>query len=1423
MKCPQCGFENPPGFAFCGQCGTRFAAPAAATLISEADLARLRRYLNPAQIEALLPAPAWRDVDVNALREHLARLFISVVPYLPRHLVRVELAQHKKLPQLAGGEFLNGTLMFSDVSGFTALAERLSVLGREGAEQITDIINRYFGQMMSIIFAHGGDVFKFGGDALLVFFPDGPVPGSLAALQAGWHMQQAMADFAEVKTSLGTFPLRMKIALNAGSFLAARVGTTTTRQFIVTGKEVNATARAESLAVADQILCTPNVHQQVAAFLSPDRFAPGPEGHTLLTGLAPRLPDPFLSGPFPMVSTLPDLLTALDRLAPYLSPGLLPRMIGSPGTQQSSGEHRLVGVLFANFLGAAELIDRSGHADPIELAERLNQYFIRMQSAIARYDGVINKIDLYDHGDKLLALFGAPIAHEDDAERTVRAALDMQAAEKDVGPLFISQSIGVNFGVVFAGDMGSSERREYTVMGDDVNLAARLMSAAPQNELLLSDALQRKVNAFFELTNRGTVMVKGKTRPVPIFSIAGRRAQPEPVRGIRGLSSPLVGREREAQLIREIAMNLQSGRGAILSIIGEAGLGKTCLINELRISALDRANHPDFMWLEGHCLSYTQNVSYSAFIEVMRGALGLFASDSDVARWAKLRRAIDELLPGDLGDDVLPYLAHFLNLPLEGALAERVTYLEGEALQRQIIRAVAVFVERLAQQKPLVLMFDDLHWADSASLALLERLLALPDRSPLLIGLLYRPDRSHACWALGQTAARNYPHRYTEITLKPLGVSAGEDLLMVCHLLSIESVPETLAHLISRAEGNPFYIEEIIRALIDAQAIVQRDRQWHISEMLNLEAVPDSLQGIIMARIDRLLDEARRTLQLASVVGRTFRYQALHWLSTAAALAHLDTDLADLQRAELVREQTRIPELEYGFAQAMFREVAYESLLVRDRRTYHRLVGKQLEDVYSTQREDVYELLAHHYSLSDDHAKALTYLIKAGDKTRSAYANKEAVTFYRQAEALADELGSDDDKAAIAEGRGDVAYHVGEYDEALLRFNQALRFRHDPCQLADLHRRSGAVYEKRGEYVQALTSVMLGTSLLTPDHTQPVELARLLTLQCRIYNKQSKFEEGVQAGQQALAIVADTISYQEIAQAHNELGNIFVNFSQSEEAVEHLEKGLLILERIGDEYGASKIYNNLAFLYYQTDLERSAEYLSRALQTMQRLGDSWGEATAYQNLGVIQYTRGNYSEAIEDYRRSLAMKERIGDSLGIADCHINLGEAYRAQGDFEKAIAHLQQGLDLARRIGATQAEAECYRQLAQCYLQTEQFQQALAVCQDALDRAQAIGDSKEEGVIERVLGDIYLQLHQPQEAGVHLVQSISLMRNLGHDFDLAAALYEYGRALYETHQFEQAFQPLQESLALFERLQHQSEIAKVVALQQKLNDAREH
>ncbi len=1474
IKCPACGFENPDGFAFCGQCGVRLAAPTtcpqcgaqipqgmafcgqcgarlapiapSGTLVTEADLTRVKPYLPPRLVEGLPPAFLCQRDHLANVQDRLSRLLDVVITYLPHYLVQTELAPGDVPP--VGGAFLDGALLFADISGFTAMSERLSTLGKKGAEEITALVNRYFRAMLTVLFGHGGDLFKFGGDALLAFFPDregNPISGSVSALQAAWAMQQAMAAFHRVETSLGAFPLQMKIGLHAGPVFAARVGTPDEREFIVTGPTVNATAKAEALASAGQILISATVRNRFSrersGFLTP---VAGPSDHYLVEHVASRsalahardareLPGQMRTSDSDDApgETLRRTLDALDRLTPYLPPGLLPRLVLHPDRHETRGEHRLVAILFANFVGVSEWIARLGRDRADEIAQALQRYFVTMRQVVSRYGGVINKTDLYDHGDKLMALFGAPVAHEDDAERAVRAALEMQRAlaPKDnkmpFYPLSLSQRIGVSTGLVFAGHVGALNRREYTVMGDEVNLAARLMSAADEGEILLSSYVRRKVHPFFNLAERGAVALKGKSKPVPTFNILGRRVQPEPVRGIRGLRSPLVGRAAEEATLQRLVTELRTGRGAILSLIGEAGLGKSRLVAELRAHVLvetlpSEETAQDVTWLEGRCLSYTQQVSYSAFTDVIHRALGVVETDNPFDIQVKLRRRMEELLPDKAGEDILPYLARFLNLPLSDPEAQRVAYLTGEALQRQILRAVTVFLEHLARQRPLVLAFDDLHWADSASLALLEYCLRLADRVPVLILLIYRPERTHGCWVLGQTAARNYPHRYTEISLAPLDEKAGQDEQLVCNLLSLEQLPPTLARLVRRAEGNPFYVEEIIRTLIDQGAIVRENGNWRLAQNIDLQTVPDTLQGVIMARLDRLVEEARRTLQLASVIGRVFHYPVLTWLTSAALTTQVDTSLAALQRAELVRERSRLPELEYVFKHIMIRDVAYESLLIRDRQTFHRLVAQYLEETYVGQkREEVYELLARHYGLADDGStamalvreKALTYLIKAGDKARAAYANPEALAFYRQAEPLAEALDHPTDQAIIVEGLADVLFHVGEYDQALARYRQALTCRTTAIQRADLYRRIGMLYEKRGEYPAALDACAQGIALLTPDRAQTVDMARLLIARSRVYQQQGRHKDALTDGQASLDILQDTQHYQEIAQAHNTLG-LSYRFSQPAQAIEQLEQGLAILERIGDDFDAARVYGNLAILYYQTDLDRSEAYFSRALETMQRLGNLWGEAAAYMNLGIIQYARDDYARAIDSYHHSLNMRERLGDKPGIADCHSNLGEAYRAQGDPAQAIVHLEKSLAIAREIGASETAAECHRQLAECYLETGDLAQALVACQEVLQYAQQTGDRNREGIIHRVLGKVYHQQEKWNLAIRHLAQSVTLLRKLNREFDLAEACYDYALALIEGGQGEQAQTQLLTARDLFQRLDLPQKQAQVKA-----------
>ncbi len=1416
VVCASCGTESPPGFAYCGRCGTRLSPAETTALISKSDLERLQSYLPRHYLDDLPPLPFWEQEDLARTQDHLDHLLDTVITYLPRHLVQTELAPGN-VPSV-GGAFLDGALLLADISGFTPLSERLSTLGSEGAEQITNLVNRYLSAMLEVLFAHGGDLLKFGGDGLLAFFP-GQANGSANALQAAWAMQEAMTAFRQVKTTLGIFPLQMKIGLHAGPVFTARVGTAVEREFIVTGPTVNATARVGGLASAEQILISPTVYRRVqdSRWLT---SVEGPAGHYLVRHVRTRsptlLPTHSLTPP-----TAADLhrradraggsisrtLDALERLIPYLPPGLLPRLVSGPAQHEASGENRLVAILFANFVGASELVTRLGRDRAGDIAQALHHYFVTMHRVLSPYGGVVNKIDIYDRGDNLMALFGAPVAHEDDAERAVRAALEMQTAVDELcgahGPpektWLRGQRIGVSTGMVFAGHVGATNRREYTVMGDEVNLAARLMNAAADGEILLASYVQRKVVALFELIDRGQVVLKGKSKPVPTYAIVGRRAQPEPVRGIRGLNSPLVGRADQIMVLQWLIEELRTGRGNIVSIIGEAGIGKSRLVAELRSQVLAKGG---ITWLDGRCLSYTQQVSYSAMIDVLHAALGIVETDNEFDIRVKLHRRVNELLPDEADRDILPYLARFFNLPPSALEAERVAYLEGEALQRQILRAVVMLLAQIAKERPLVLAFDDLHWADSASLALLERCLNLTYHAPVLILLVYRPERAHGCWTLGQAATRDYPNRHLEINLTPLRTDFEQDRELVCNLLSLEQLPPALTEVITRAEGNPFYIEEIIRTLIDRQVLVRENGQWCLVREDDLQAIPDTLQGIIVARMDRLSEEARRILQLAAVIGRIFSHQILASLASAAAMAaQLDAGLALLQRAELVRERRRVPELEYIFKHRMIHDVAYESLLTRDRRLYHRLVGQHLESLYTGQKlEETFELLAHHYSRSDDPEKGLDYLIKSGDKARTAYANPEAIAFYRQARELAKELKHSQDQAAIAEGLGDVLFRVGEYDEALACYKSAIRRHLEDHQQADLYRRVAMVHEKQGEYETALEACYRGIDLLSPDGKKTVEMARLLTQCSLVYRRQGKNDAALMNGKASLVILEGTTHYREIAKAHNVFG-LAVRDTQPSKAIEHFEQALAILERIGDEYEASRIYGNLAIIYYQTDLARSATYFGRVLETMQRLGDVWGESTTYQNLGIIYYARGHYTQAVDHYQRSLEMKQRLGDNLGIAQCHINLGEAYRAQGNPNQAIVHLNKALSIAQEIGASDPETECYRQLAECYLEANESKRALEACQEALTHVKKVSNRKEEGNIHRVLGNAYLQESSPASALTHLEQSVTILRELKQEFDLGTALYDYAQALAQSGQTTVAREQLSVAMELFERL----------------------
>jgi class 3 adenylate cyclase len=536
------------------------------------------------------------------------------------------------------------------------------------------------------------------------------------------------------------------------------------------------------------------------------------------------------------------------------------------------GERKHVTVMFADISGFTAMSEK---LDPEEVRGMINGCFERLGAVIDRYGGHIDKFI----GDEIMALFGAPQAHENDPERALRAALEMMLALDGFNaehavllPKPLALHFGINSGLVIAGGIGTAQRQDYSVMGDTVNLAARLEDASEAGEILVGEDTYRLTAPLFEFEPLKPMSLKGKEKPVQIYRLLRTKAAPGQVRGIAGLYSPMVGRDYELGQAQAVLANFSEGRGGLISVVGEAGLGKSRLITELGLGR-QQTNQVD--WAIGRALSYGESASYLVAREVLRSALGVGPEAATAEVGQTLRAEVERLFAGHTAE-VYPYLAHLLETPLDESAAQRLKYLEGEALHQRILQAVRQYLQAKTRQQPLVMVWEDLHWGDPSSLELLEFLLPLTQSSPLLLILIYRPAREQRIWAFHQRVKTRMGEAHRVITLSPL--TYQESSYLLDNLLESSPLPPQIRQLIlNKAEGNPFYIEEVIRSLIDSGGLTRAaaGQGWVATAAIGDIAIPDSLQGVIMARIDRLDPETKRVLQVASVIGRTFPYQLL--------------------------------------------------------------------------------------------------------------------------------------------------------------------------------------------------------------------------------------------------------------------------------------------------------------------------------------------------------------------------------------------------------------------------------------------------------------------------------------------------------------------------------------------------------------------
>ncbi len=1060
---------------------------------------------------------------------------------------------------------------------------------------------------------------------------------------------------------------------------------------------------------------------------------------------------------------------AVQRLIPK---EFAERLLATRGQVQA--ERRMVTILFSDVKGSTAMAEE---LDPEYVMEIMDGAFDVLIEPIARYEGTLARL----MGDAVLAFFGAPITHEDDPERAILAALEIvegvhRYAEKlkqERGIEGFDVRVGINTGLVVVGEVGSDLRVEYTAMGDAVNLAARTQSAAEPGTVLITEGTHRLVAPLFKTEALGPIEVRGKTEQVSVYRVVRATGRPARVWGLAGMDSPLVGRKAEWGALQQAIQRLDAGVGGIATVVGDAGIGKSRLVAELRKGTLARGSEPSQgsappQWVEGRCLSYGTSVAYGLWLDVLRGLLGVTVEDSPARVRDVLRERVKDLSPESF-DEVCPYLGRLMSLPLTSQEEMLLEGMEGEMLKAHTFSAVEELIARVASDHPLALVCEDLHWADPTSVELLEQLLALTDRAPLLLVCVFRPEPGHGSWRIKETAARLYRHRHTDLWLDPLSAREGE--VLVGNLLdqerldakpAVNSLETVKRSILDHAGGNPFYVEEIIRALIDGGSLARdlTTGRWEATGDFVDLPIPDSVQGLLVTRVDRLPEEARRVLQVAAVVGRIFPYRVL--AAIAGGRWKLDDCLITLQREGMIRERRRLPEPEYIFKHDMTREAAYDGLLKKELRSLHRRVAEALERLLPDRLDEQPELLAHHWECAQDVNKATWYLFQAGERARRLGTSLEAVEFYRSAAEKA--AGVDDAELTVGRHRiherlGDVYLeNLSRLDDALEQYGAFMGLSASDEDAARAARKVATVHLVRGdlaraqEYYETALKRLDGLPLLA-------ETGRVHYCLAYLFASRNQLDAARRHAEASLHISRELDDTRGLADAHRVMGMIADHLGHLQTAGECAERSLELYRQVGDLPRVVAACNNVGEVYRRLGQpDRALARLEEGLEIARRIGGTRDEATLLQTTAELLLDQAEWQMATEYAERAVSAAEESGVASRIIESHRVLGAASEAMGRLNDARHHLEIAEKLMTDTEQSRFAPAIYLDLAQLAATQGHLGEAHDLLQQALMAAGPEPPGAFVGLVHRCHGYVHSCDDNWEDAVAHLESSLRFL-----------------------------------------------------------------
>jgi class 3 adenylate cyclase len=951
----------------------------------------------------------------------------------------------------------------------------------------------------------------------------------------------------------------------------------------------------------------------------------------------------------PSPKPTPAPLPAVDaQLQQYIPRELLAKLERARTHGEMVGERRVVTMLFCDVKGSTAAAEQ---LDPEDWSEIINGAFEHMIRPVYKYEGTVARL----MGDAILAFFGAPIAHEDDPHRAVLAGLDIVAG---IGPfrenvrqrygLDFDVRVGINTGLVVVGSVGSDLRMEYTALGDAINLAARMEQTAKPGTVQVAYETFKLVKPLFEFEELGGVEVKGKSEPVSTYRVVAPKTVSGRSRGIEGLHAEIVGRDEELRALTDVLAGLKQGVGQIVCVLGEAGIGKSRLIGE-------KKSQSALQWFEITSLSYEANQAYALLQRLIRLVDEIPYTELPQAVRQKLASLVETLpLGAERRSRARQVFEALFGLASDGGALP----LESETFKRELVEAMKGWFQAHYAKQPAVLVFDDMHWADSASVELLLHVLPLTEQIPIVLLCALRAERQSPAWKIKTSADDAYLHRYTEIMLRPLSNEESNELLN--RLLSNPDLPDRLrASILEKAGGNPFFIEEVVRTLIDSGVLAAEtqhiggvpQRRWKAVRERAEFAIPDTLQSLLAARIDRLEEATRGTLQMASVIGRSFYHRVLQAVDEEDP--ELEKHLATLVRLDMIREAARVPEIEYAFRNPLAQEAVYKTILLKRRREFHCRVGEAMETLFAGRLEGMYGLLAYHFAQAGQQNKAVQYFRMASQQAVSLYAYDDAI---QNINAALDFIKPDEKSEVhlvLLEELADVYRLLRDGEQSIAHYQQAL---HLFQGLEDLDPWIGIRLNRK--ILQVVSELKWSVRLELLQHANQIRLAARLTLEESLRKMESQ--------------------------------------PPNQETV----RGLVVLST--DAWRIQEPPDWIAAQDFAQAAVKMAEQLGSPVDLSQALG-------AYANVLEGRSLLREHL-AIAQQRLEICREPQFGDVRETIDALRGVGAALMFVGESEQAIAYLQEAENLAVRVQVIDQQANAIGLQVQCLYRLDRWDEVIAL-----------------------------------------------------------------------------------------------------------------